>query len=81
MTHCRIWETKVRVKEIPAPDDCNCGLQNWTSMGLRNERLDIVACAEHGSYELRRRRNEERRNEERRKEERGKDVRLTLDSR
>jgi cell division protein FtsI/penicillin-binding protein 2 len=55
-------------------------------MRLRNERLDIVACAEHGSYELRRRRNEERRNEERRneerrKEERGKDVRLTLDSR
>ena len=50
-------------------------------MGLRNERLDIVACAEHGSYELRRRRNEERRNEERRKEERRKDVRLTLDSR
>ena len=45
-------------------------------MRLRNERLDIVACAEHGSYELRRRRNEERR-----KEERGKDVRLTLDSR
>jgi len=66
---------------MPAPDDCNCGLQDSTSMRLRNERLDIVACAEHGSYELRRRRNEERRNEERRKEERGKDVRLTLDSR